>query len=350
MIGKSQLLAKHPVFVREGTATLLIITIGIIIVTIGKTFPDIINNTANFYLIWILFCAPILYVIRSITVTMLYLSGCTVWIAYTQSITGQATWYWPVLGIALPRVALELKHRPRAYITRILSIVFGLNLFFAIAFMLEGSDPSLWIILYSSLFSLFILGGLLHKADDGTNPFIIMGGIGVTLSAIGLTYFWPWKDVLDGQHIPSFDSYAWGAIQNYVLTVVLLTLSAVLFIIHVQRNPSVLSVLWSGYWAIVAPVYFACNAGASLDLPIVVFNLYLLIIGVATIARGIGLGNLALINAGMAVLSATAGIRIYASNISSTVFGVMLVFIGLFTLGINILFLLHQRKQRTQES
>ena len=328
----------------EGSAVFLTAAIGACIALIAQTY-HISGNLASFLFTWLWLGIPLVYLLRSTSVAILFLVGATAWAGAEQAQGGHALWYWPLLAAVLPylwQVHREQHDGPRALL---LGWVFCLNSCVALGIVLEKTVPGLWIPIYSALFAVCYAIGRKGYRDTPFQPYTLVACAGTAVLSLLFTYDFAWDEIGWRHYRHGGQFWAWAAGQDYVLTVVLLSV-AVIFLVWRLRQRDWAVLPWGIFPLLALASYLLTCFGWGETTAMAVFNGYLLALGLFGIAAGVHAGSLAMTNGGMATLSALFIARFFDSELSFTFRGIGFILIGVGFLAANAIFVRHTRKQK----
>ena len=320
---------------REGSGAFLAMGIGASIALVGQTY-HIPGNAANFLLTWVLLGLPLVYLLRSTMVAVLYIIGATAWTIAAQDQGGHALWYWPLLAAVMPFVGwLHQQHRaePR---TGLLIWVLCLSLCVGLGVAMEKVLPGLWIVAYTSLFAVYCLAGRAWYRDIPGQPLTAVGSFGTVVLALMLTFDDWWRHI-GYHHYRSGNSryLEWFGVQDYILVLLLLA-GVVLLAVRCAGRKDFGALLW-----VVSPVLAAVggaigNADGAEDIPPILYNVFLFALGLMVLRNGIREGRLAAANGGMGILALLFTVRFFDSDMGILVRGVAFILIGAGFLGANV--------------
>jgi len=332
---------------REGSGAFLALAIGASIALIGQTY-HIPGNAANFLLTWVLLGLPLVYLLRSSMAAVLYLIGVTVWTAAAQDAYGQAIGYWPLLGGIVPFAWSQYRGNRHAPGTAFVAWALCLSLSIGLGVAMEKVLPGLWIVNYAGLFAIFYLAGRSLYRDVAGQPLAIAGSFGTVGLAAMLTYDDWWRRI--GMHHYRGNStryLEWFGAQDYVLSLVLLA-GVVLFAVWYARRKDYPVMLWVTAPALAVIGFAIASAEGMEDVPPLLFNGYLLALGVLVLRQGIHEGRMVLANGGMGILALLFTLRFFDSDMGILVRGIAFILIGAGFLGAN-LWLSRKLKARVEE-
>ncbi len=328
---------------REGSGTFLALSIGACIALIGQTY-HIPGNLSSFLLTWLLLGLPLVYVLRSTTVALLYAMGVTAWAAESQWQTG-APAYWPLMLLVLPHViwvhSLDARGA-RAFLT---AWGFSICLCVGLGIVLEGTPPGTWILAYSALLTVFLLAGRIWYPGALRHPFTWLGSLGTVGLALLLTFDDTWRDIGYAHHHRGDPFQPWGAVEGYIVVALLLILATIL-LLHLLRKDGFGVLPWGAAPAVALIGFALVLYAEQREVPLILYNLYLLILGILTFGDGIRKARLGRTNAGMAILSVLVVARFFDSDLSFSLRGILFILLGTGFLAANVLL---ARRYRSQE-
>lgn len=323
---------------REGISTLLVLSIGASIALVCQTY-HIPNDAANFILTWMLLSVPIVYFMKASFPVIMYLYGITSWAGIVQSEGGYAVLFWPLAALIIPHYWQALKNSLYGIRTIILSWAISICLCIATGIVLEEALPGLWIIVYSGLFVVLYLTGSFWFGEAPSiwqRPFHTIGAMGIFVLSFILTYKSPWEEI-GWSYYRSYGKYhGFAAVSDYILAIVLIVSAISLLITCVRRQQSFK--LLFGISSIVAVIGYGFSGfGANIVFSTFLFNLYLFILSVGTIASGIRNNRLGVVNAGMIMLMTLIIARFFDSEMSFVIRGIAFIIIGIGFLTTNLI-------------
>ncbi len=183
---------------REGAGVFLMLGIGASIALVEQTYHLGTRDYAGFLLSWMLLSLPLIYLLQSSVVTVLYWVGIIGWGGEIQPVN--SLWYWPLLAASLPFVWQVYRREPQSLRAAFLGWALALSFPVAMFIVVEHSLTNLWLISYSGLFAVFYLG---HHAwvarlsagelSGWKSPLRIVGAIGLAVIAQMLTWEEVWR-------------------------------------------------------------------------------------------------------------------------------------------------------------
>ncbi len=322
---------------REGVGLFWSLAIAATIALIGQTY-HIPGDTGAFLLTWTLLVLPILYLQSSVSACLIYMAGITAWAGCEQSMGGQALGFWPLLALAVPFIVRTSRQDPASVASALLGWGGALCLCVATGITLEKGLPGLWIIVYSGLFASMYLAGVRWGCAEESlwlRPLVLVGAGGVAVLALLLSWEWPW-DAIGWTHYRTGSRYSeWAALLDYVLAVVLPGAAVVLGAQEFAQGMKVRLIY--AVLPVLAVAAYAVTSVCACELPsMLVFNVYLLALGVSTMTIGVRQGRLGVVNAGMAMVTGLIVSRFFDSDLGILARGVAFIVLGVAFLVTNI--------------
>ena len=322
---------------REGAALFLCLAIGACIALVGQTY-HLPGTMTNFLLVWIVLGLPLVYLVPASLPAALAWIGLTFWVGYAQKQWGQAALFWPLAAAPVPYLWMALRTNPYGQRSVLLSWVLVLCLSIAVSLTLEHRPPGLWIVVYTGLFAGFYLLDA-YVYDTATafwqRPWHTIGVVGLAGLSLLLTYDEPWRSMSRRYDRPDWPGPDWAAAQDYMLAIGLLVLALGLLVL-LSRQRRMAPVLFGVAPCIAAIVYVAVASGVSAGVAMLVFNIYVLLLGIGTMRSGIQHGRLGTMNGGLVLVSGLIVARFLDVDLSFTVRGIVFIVLGAAFLGTNL--------------
>jgi uncharacterized membrane protein len=306
---------------REGAGIFLFLAIGSCISLVSQIY-QIEGDLGSFLLTWMLLALPVVYALSSSFTSLLYIVGITLYAAqtgYWQYPGGSALWYWPLLLAILPYYFHLLKQRHSTNFVAFHSVGIPLSICTALG-TLAGTQEELMVSAYLSLFTLFILVGLLlnDKTTHSGKQWIAVGWLGIVVVLMALSFKWYWHELRYHQ-LQMFSAD--------VFISILLAVVVILIILYMARQRSQLlsNVILYGF------VLFMVSLVVGHQLPwlsAVLINVYVLVLGISIIVQGSRSNSLWQLNAGMGIIAILTTCRFFDSNLSFVVRGLLFIIVG----------------------
>jgi uncharacterized membrane protein len=333
---------------REGTATFLMLAIGASISLIGQTY-HISGDTGKFLLTWMLLSIPLVYLLSATAPAILYLWGITAWAGVRQYEAGHTLFFWPLAALIVSYFLQAVKEN--RYGVRAVWLAWGItpSLCVATGIVLEGALPGLWIVVYSGLFAALFLVGSFYFGEAPTlwqRPFQTFGAAGIAVLAFLLTYKWPWERIGWKHYQTGVTFHFIAAIFDCVLAAALVLVT--LYLLFSQLHHWQITTLLFGMMPIIAIIGYVITASASEAFALILFNLYLFALGLATTIAGIRNGHLGIVNAGMLILAALIVARFFDSDLGFVIRGLAFILVGIGFLLTNWMIIRRNHQQVSQ--
>ena len=326
---------------REGAATLLMLALGASIALVQQTY-NAPGDVDTLLLVWMLLSLPLVYLLKVSAPAVLYLVGVILW-AESAELKGAEAAYIGLLGaLVIPHFVQAL--RADRYAVRPVLLAWALVVWAAVAFwwVLEGAARSyvcreelMWMTGYLGLFASAYLVGALWLGEASSiwrRPFQLVGAGGVAVISYGLSFrhwiwsgLWKWDRLFDVEH--SATLYLVGAIG---LIAVALTILAV-----IKHMPG--RAIFGVAPLVMALALVLANGWDRELAPALVFNGYVLVVGVATLVAGVMRRRLALANAGVLLVALLIAARFTDSELGLLVRGIACLVVGAGFLATNLI-------------
>lgn len=306
---------------RESSAVFLFFAIGASIALIGQIY-NIPGNLKSFLFTWMLLALPLLYVMRSSMVSVLYLIGI---LAYTNSFLRQNQYYqfYPLFLAAMPHYYLLLKEKPLSNFTNFHHWLIPASLLITLNTLVDNAE--IYIIPAAcSLLGLFYLIGQLDyfkKKSIKTNGYLVIGSLGTIIFLLVFSFREPWHE-MESEFIEIFSQFHTEIIASIVISVLALGL----LIYHLSRKSFHQLGPQSFIFLLFIPIFFI---GLQTEVVFIVLNILLFCIGVWTIRKGIVSNSLGILNYGLLIITALIAVRFFDGDLSFVIRGILFVIIGL---------------------
>ncbi|GMW00939.1 MAG: hypothetical protein AMXMBFR84_20760 [Candidatus Hydrogenedentota bacterium] len=331
----------------EGAGTWLGLSIGSSIALISQTY-HIEGSFHQFLLTWVLLGLPILYSMNAILPGILYIAGITFWCASSTTEDVSPMWYFGLLALALPYFAVRIRRSDAPIGGAFLAWTVCISLCVSLGFALEKTLPGLWIVIYSSLLAGMYLFGLRYVMEGERRGWhrapLYIGAGGVAVMSLLLSYSWPWENI-GWNHWRYGDDYSlFGGILDGVIAAFLLGTASVQFLLRLRLKRADALFIGLAPW-----IGLACYGIVSLSehmelIPMLIYNVYLLVLGGSLLSVGLKMLRFSLVNAGVAILSGWIIARFLDVDMGFLVRGLVFIAVGTALLGVNIYMLKAKRK------
>lgn len=310
---------------RESTSAFLFLATGACIALVSQIY-NIPGNLSPFLLTWMLLCLPLIYLMKSSIVSLLYISGITYFVCesgYWSSSFSNHNLYWLMLTAAAPWYYQLLIKRPESNFTNFHHWFISISIIISLG-TLAGEAGELLFIGYFSLFGLIYMAGtnqIYTQQKSQIRAFNILGALGTLTLLIILSFNWFWNDLRSQEYIWSELLKAPEFYAAFILTSL-----ATVFLYFQQKTRSVHDIKpLSVIYLIFIPVFII---GAFSPFAILLINLIIFVIGILTIREGSVQNSLGTLNFGMIIIAALIISRFIDTNISFIVRGLLFVGVG----------------------
>ncbi|WP_371361524.1 hypothetical protein SRRS_29080 [Sporomusa rhizae] len=314
---------------REATATILMLMVGSAMALVGQTY-HLIEDTDAFLLTWMLLSVPLVYLMNSASVAVLYSIGITVW-AFSSYFDSGKQIIWVLFSLIVPYYWGLLKNHRYTNTTVVFSWVILICFYFCFGTAFARYLDHLSILIYGSLFTLtYIAAGLWFSGhhQGWPMPFKAIGLAG----SVGLTFLLTFNDVwrhitIDKGTVP-FAAYllALGLVVAVVGGSLMLKKRKSQGIWQFSFIPCVMGF---GY---ILRFFDVSGIGAT-----VIMNGYMLWLSVSVIAVGVREQRIGVVNLGMLMIAVLIVARFFDIDLSFIVRGVAFVLVGIGFLVANVI-------------
>lgn len=295
---------------RESSAVILFFAIGSSISLISQIY-HMGGLLSDLLFVWMLLAAPLIYIMPSYIVSMLYIAGVT-WYAsvlgYSFEAVGREPFlYFPMMLLVLPAYLKLLRVQNNLFVLHnwmiALSVAFTLGAF-------SGPTDFQWMFLgYLALACLYYqvgTGQFFSEQRLFANPFLVLAIPGILIALLPWTYQYIWTFDIFG----SDTDWHWPFLT---LTILMMVAIAAIFIMRLIRNQL------SG----VSPVEFSAFvfAGATVlsvdegQLSSLLINVWVLILGLYFTRKGSRRHHLGILNLGLLIIALLAVLRFFDDSI-----------------------------------
>ena len=323
---------------REGTATLLALTVAAAIALVDQTYHTG-GDLESFLWRWSLLLAPLPWLLNSTAVAMLFLASLTWWAGAAKVEGSQILVMWPLAAAVVPHLVQVLRSGRRGLRAANLQWAIALFLCVAAGLGLDHRVPGLWIVVYVGLFALMItLGAASRRGEEGLwrRPLEVVGITGSIVMWLILSFDEPWRHI-GWKHIHTTERFhevtSW---LDLVLAIGLPLAAIVAMALLLDRGQHSLYLLWGISVPLVAVVWPLTAATDSRWIGAVSFTLLLLVVGIATIAEGVRRQNLGTVNLGMLVVAMLVMVRFFDSGFGFILKGFAFILVGIGFLVANV--------------
>lgn len=310
---------------REGASAFLFFTVGASIALISQVY-NIPGNLTGFLLTWMLLCLPLVYLMRSSIVSLLYLAGITYFAGeagYWGRPVTESRMYWVLLLLMLPHYYQLIRHTPRSNFTTFHNWLVPLSVISVLGTLSVGHEG--WMFpAYFSLFGAFYLLGSMPfftRQKLRNNGYLVTGSLGMISIFLMLSFSWFWEDWASNEHTIELIT------SHEILAIVILTLAAAgLLLLQIRDKPLK---EWNpiSFSFIVFLIVFLIGMSAP-TLAQVLTNLVVFTFAILTIRRGAISNHLGILNYGLLIITALVICRFFDTDMSFVLRGILFVVVG----------------------
>jgi uncharacterized membrane protein len=314
---------------REGTAAFMALAVGASIALVAQTY-NMPGDSGSFVLTWMLLLLPVIYLLDAAVPCVFYLAGITSWAGCEQGHGGYAIAFWLLLALALPYLGKQVRRNPYSPAAAVLGWTLSICVCVGMGIVLSDVLSDTWIILYGALLAVLYLAGsrwFRNAPAPWQNPLHAVGAAGIAGLALLLTFDWPWKETSSPSHALLLNLQKPEA--YLALAVLALLWGAAAVLIATARRSGQTGRLAYGVMPLAALAGYGLNAWHGALAATVLFDLYLLSLGVCTLVAGIRRSRIGTVNAGMLVVAALVVARFFDSELGFVVRGLAFVAVGI---------------------
>ena len=323
---------------RESSGAFLFCGVGASIALISQIY-HIPGNFNNFILTWMLVCLPLVYLLKSSLVSLLYLIGITVYnvnVGYVDNQNIDNYWYWLLLLAIAPHYFNLIQKQPSGNFTVFHHWFIGITLLINLGTFNEKSEELIFITYGIFIALLYLIGKTkyVNNLKIISNSYLTIGKLGGLYFLYTASFRFIWKEL---------------AIINSEADVLLIVVTTTLFILagivfnYIRKKEKQEPLTLFHYNFLVIALLFLL-AQISIIATVVVANLYILILGLQEIQKGNKTNSLARLNFGILIIAILTGCRFFDENMTFVVRGVMFIIVGFGFFALNY-YLLKKRKK-----
>ena len=320
---------------REGAAVMLALALVASVALIQQTY-HVSSDYDELLLPCLLLALPVVYLLGSSAVAVLYLVGVLAW-AGAADVTGasdvKGTASLAVWLLAIPLAPhVWMAARADRYALRPVFLMWAVALWagVALAFVVVGGDVDdvVPMVGYPALYAVMVLAGAVwfgRGASLWRRPVETVGAAGVAVSAYVLTFRGVWDDLAyhDGELAAALRNYPAAAAVAAVLVLASLALAGVCLW---RRRPWRLVLGAAPALALLGVGIFYATRSAS--APAWMFNAYMLALAAAALVTGFRQRRLAMANLGVLLVAMLMVARFFDSEMGFLVKGIACIAAG----------------------
>lgn len=332
----SQLLCLYVILKKKGSvawgeasATLLFFSVGACISLISQIY-HISGSLSSFLFNWMILIVPLVYLLSSYLVALLYISGitwyaCMVGYDYGYYADNIPYWYLILLAVLVPFYIKMRRRNPGGNAIRVFNWFVAIS--FACCFGGFGSfrnNSEMLLIGYVGLFSFYYIIGANDRSPEGkinTNSFLLIGLAGV----LTILYIWSFNAVWESASIDTLLNAFFEFPFNYI-TVLIYSIMVYMAAIRFRHSG------WGGF----DPVGFSAFVITSTlllfhnfaTIGTLITNLWLLLLGLYYIRKGSQRMHFGILNFGLFIMTVLALLRFFDDSIPFVWRGILFLLTG----------------------
>lgn len=310
----------------ESASTFLFFAVGSSISLVSQIY-HIPGDISSFMVSWMLLCLPLVYLMRSSVVSLLYLVGITYYACktgYWSRPVEESYLYWLLLLGILPYYYLLIKSRPRSNFTIFHNWLLPISVIISLGIVADTQE-NLMFVAYFSLFGLlYLIGNLIFFQGQKlrNNGYRVLGSLGSIILLLALSFDVFWEEL---RRKPIELSEALLSAEFITATLISL-LAGILLLWQIRRHGL------KGFKP-MAPIFIlfiiTFFIGNYSSIAVVLINLYTFVFGILIIREGARLDHFGVLNYGLLVLTALIICRFFDTDLSFVVRGILFVSIGI---------------------
>jgi len=311
---------------RESSSVLLFFGIGASISLISQIY-HIPGEIDSFLLTWMLLGLPLVYLLASSSVSLLYIIGITI---YTMSasdndfILQNTLIYLLLLAASIPHYLNCIRNKPGSYFIYFHNWLYALSSIFVLGFFSSGNDSGL-ALNYLSLFAILVAIGSLKFATANsfwTNAYSLIGSLGFVIILLIFSFDFLWENV-HGRY-DEFD--ASNSSTTAIVGAALIFCLVFLIGNNIRINGFAKTRSETLVYLLFLPVYFLGMSSPGLSQ--IITNLLILALGVSIAYRSAKQQHLGLMNYGLLITLVLAICRFFDDELSFVLRGTLFVAVG----------------------
>lgn len=308
---------KNNIAWREPAGVILFFAVASSISLISQTY-HISGTMSGFLLTWMLLTIPLVYILPSSIVALLYIAGST-WYAcstgyFNYSDNAVPFYYLFLLVLVIPHYYSYLTHKKESNFSHLLNWLLVLSVTIVLGSFSVGQDRSEWVFTgYLALFSVFYLLGRSENFSNQklfANPFLIVGTSGTICILMFWSFDWSWTDAYRYSDINRPSLYFSPFLY---ITIAILVIAGWLILSGYRAAKDVIfdPAGFSGFVLLILLL-------AVRNMPhiaVLLINLWILFVAVFFIRKGALQDHLGILNFGLLIIATLAVLRFFDDDI-----------------------------------
>lgn len=334
--------SEKPIW-RESSAVFLFFGIGASISLIAQVY-NIPGDLNAFIVTWMLLSLPLVYLLKTSIVSLLYIIGITYYCYNSNYFTypkEQTHLFWLLFLGIIPHYYQLLTTKPQSNFTLFHNWFVAISLMISLGSIGDGNEKLLYLS-YMCLFAIYYFMGknsFFERQKFKFNSFQIIGKTGTLIILLMYTFKSFWKYF----HKNKLHENALLASPEFIMASILMIIAAIL--LYKKNNPTnfkdfdIIEIIF----LLNIPLLFMGEFAA------IIANGIVLTIGVLEIKRGNQLNNLRILNFGLLIVTILITCRFFDTDFSFIVRGILFIVLGLVFFLTNYLMLKKRNRNRNEK-
>lgn len=326
---------------REATSVFVVFAVATAIAIVSQVY-NIEGNLANFLLVWMLLCLPLMYVMQSSAASLLFWVGIT-WYAceegYFRSYADIPYSFWILALAAVPWYLQLFRKKISSNFTHLHHWVIAGSLIITLGTFADHTEELL-MPAYMFLFGVFVLVGQLPALVSQrliANAYLLLGSLGIVSLLLMLSFDWYWEAL-------THNDVARLMFSTEAMVCAGLIAIAAIFFVRLLKTIRAGKLLSKSY---VIPVFIVLFIVGYLEPSggQILINVFILVLSVYTIREGAQADHLGRMNYGLMILMLLIICRFFDTDLSFVIRGLLFMIVGLGFFGMNYR-MVKKRKER----
>ena len=318
----------------EGSSAFLFMAIGASISLISQIY-NIPGDINSFILTWSLLALPLVYLMNSSVVSLLYIIAITNYgISKNYNYPYEESYiYWGLLALIIPHYYQLIKQRPNSNFTNIHHLFIGGTIAIMLfSFAERYGYGQIMVAAYTSLFAIYYMIGksdFFKKQNPYLNFYQIIGSLGSLILLLFMSFRWWWDEWAEKTDFKETD-FSWSKFltsPEFLITTLVTGIG--IYILFQKLKRKSFQELMPLKWVFI-PIFLLFIVGKNFPLlNTIIINILVFIVGVMTVRRGVDSNHLGILNYGLLTITALAICRFFDLNLSFVFRGILFVLVGL---------------------
>lgn len=303
----------------EGSASFLFFAVGASIALVSQVY-NIPGDLQEFLFTWLLLTFPLVYIMPSSLVSLLYIAGLTVYGVNEGNNNATPVYhYWWMLLLILPHYISLLRKMPESNVAIFHNWFIALSLTICLGALSRNNGIYLSLA-YMNMFGAFYLLGIsawFQSERIRSNSYLVIGALGSVVVLLTTSFIWFWADV-QSQPLPAVPQ----------IVAIAMSFAAAAFLLYRTITQGE-QVAYNVLSFVFIPFALAFMLGSAEPLAATIFiNILVLAVAISTMKRGLALNHLGILNFGLLIITVLAICRFFDTNISFVLRGFMFLAVG----------------------